>query len=127
MTCMPINDPEGQTCRLACLALGRQARGIHSFFQWSIAQCLTDCVLLMQAAMRAKLGPLAVPLLYFLYSDGSQVITIGDGYCFHRVILYLGFDVGTSRAHFGYRVIGWIPVVNKRAMHASAEEKKTEE
>ena len=45
---------------------------------------------------------------YTLYSDGSQIITIGKGFHFHRIIAYMG-----SRGKYGYRSVGWLPVLVK--------------
>lgn len=48
------------------------------------------------------------PIVYFIYSDASQIITVGKGFTFHRIIVFIG-----SRRKYGYRTIGWLPIVRK--------------
>ena len=68
------------------------------------------------------------PLPYLLYSGASQVITIGEGWSFHTVEMYFAMDTSATRARFGYRIIGWLPVFSKKhAVKASREQKETDE
>lgn len=64
-------------------------------------------------------GPNSKPIVYFIYSDASQVITIGKGFSFHRIIVFIG-----SRGKYSYRTIGWLPITQKSTLPFSITKAK---
>ena len=72
---------------------------------------------MLQAAVQAQFGPLTCVAPYFLYADGSQVITSRLGMKFHPVIVYLPHEkVTDSRTQVAWRIIGWIVVLDAAAV-----------
>ena len=73
-------------------------------------------------------GASSCVLPYFLYSDGTQVQTIGRDVCFHRVLAYIpGRSIASSRARFAYVTIGWLPTFTLKKLGLSPAQQKSEE
>ena len=82
----------------------------------------------LQKAVNSDFGPHASPLIYFLWSDGSEVRSIGTGFKFHCVILFLvSREPGTYRLRTSFHTIGWLPILDRTKLKVSVEDWKSKE
>ena len=78
---------------------------------------------MLQKWVKEDFGGNANPLFFYLYSDASQVITIRDGFSFHRVILFLvSKSAQQTRKKTNYITAGWIPTLSPQSVGVTREE-----